>query len=207
MGSRFFNDMGCLKCHVLGRMLPGPASNTDDFVQMYRLDGVRGEGEEAIAILNGEPYGVGSVIDGHKLLSAENIYYQTGDVETKAVVEGLSAAGEPERIILQAPSAPNLSLTHQRLRREWVFQWMLIPGLIQPGTKMPQNFPDGKSPFEGDESYPGTSEDHINLLVDFLFDAGATSMRPPLQKLIAVDTSDEFDEDEEFDFDAEDFDD
>ncbi len=43
-GGRFLTDMGCLQCHVLGNMLPGPAENTDDFVQMYRLDSVRGEG-------------------------------------------------------------------------------------------------------------------------------------------------------------------
>ncbi len=203
LGSRFFDAMGCLKCHVLGRMLPPPASNTDDFVQTYRLDNVRGEGEEAVAILNGEPYKVGSVIDGHTLVRAFNTYYDSGDVETKAIVEGPNTAGQREQIMLQAPSAPNLSLTHQRLRREWVYQWMLMPGLMQPGTKMPQNFPDGQSPMAGDENFPGTGGDHVDLLVDYLFDAGATNTRAPLLKVIAVDTSDEFGEDDEFDEDEE----
>ncbi len=206
LGGQFFSDMGCLSCHVLGRMETGPATTTDQFAQVYRLDGVRGEGDQAIAILNGEPYTVGSVIDGFTLTGAENVYYDTGDVETKAFVEGPNSQGESERIMLQAPSAPNLSLTHRRLRRGWVFNWMLQPGWIEPGTKMPQNFPDGQSPFEGDEKYPGVGIDHINLLVDYLYDAGTRSTRAPMPKIIAAEPSEEF-EDEEFDFDAEEFDD
>ncbi|MBI4719610.1 MAG: c-type cytochrome [Planctomycetes bacterium] len=194
LGGRFFNDMGCLKCHVFGNMLPGPAKTTDDFVQTYRLDGVRGEGDQAVAFLNGMPHPVGSVIDGHTLISAANTYYDSGDVETKAVVEGPGSGGEKERIMLQAASAPNLALTYQRLRRQWVYQWMLEPQLIQPGTKMPQNFPEGKSPYEGDAKYPGTGADHINLLVDYLYDAGATNTRSPLPKIPAAAKAEEFDE-------------
>lgn len=201
LGGQFFNDMGCLKCHILGSMLPGPAKTTDDFVNVYRLDGVRGEGDTAVAILNGKHYPVGSVIDGHKLVSAENIFYDTGDVDTKAVVEGVNRAGEIERIVLAAPSAPNLSLTHRRLRRDWVFNWMLEPGWIMPGTKMPQNFLNGQSPFAGDEQYPGTGVDHINLLVDYLYDAGQTNARVPLAKVVLEDDDGdaEFLDDEEFD--------
>jgi cbb3-type cytochrome oxidase cytochrome c subunit len=198
LGSRFFNDMGCLKCHVMGRMLPGPAKTTDDFVQGYRLDGVGGEGDQAVAMLNGTPYPVGSAIDGFKLTSATNTYYDTGDVETKAVIEGPDAKGETERVLLVAASAPNLILTHQRLRREWVYNWMLDPAWITPGTKMPQNFPDGKSPFEGDAKYPGKGKDHIELLVDFLFDAGARSTRVPLPKVPAGAAKEEFEEAKEF---------
>ncbi|RME36679.1 MAG: hypothetical protein D6788_11095 [Planctomycetota bacterium] len=206
LGFSFFNDMGCLKCHVLGPMLPGPAKNTDEFVQVYRLDAVRGEGKDAVAVLNGKPYPIGSVIDGHTLISAENVYYETGDVETKAIFEGPGPDGQPERIMLQAPSAPNLSLTYQRLRRKWVFNWMLEPQLIQPGTKMPQNFPGGVSPFEGDPTYPGTSTDHINLLVDFLYHAGATNTRAPLPKITVEEEGGEFEEGEA-DFDEDEFED
>lgn len=207
-GMRFLNDMGCLKCHVLGDMLPGPAETTDDFVQTYRLDGVRGEGAEAQVILNGTTYSVGAEIDGFTIVSAENVFYDTGDVETKAVVEGPNKEGESERIVLQAASAPNLSLTYERLRREWVYQWMLEPGLIQPGTKMPQNFVGGQSPFAGDPAYPGTSADHINLLVDTLFDAGRRRVRAPLLKIIEAPAA-EFDEDGgafEEEFNEDDFD-
>jgi hypothetical protein len=193
-GFRFFQDMGCLKCHVLGDMVRGPAANTDQFVQVYRLDAVRGEGDAVVAILNGQPYPVGSVIDGHKLLSATNVYYATGDMETKALFEGPNLQGETERIALSAPSAPNLALTFQRLRRGWVFQWMLEPNWIQPGTKMPQNFPGGKSPFEGQEQYPGTGPDHVNLLVDFLYDAGFKNFRADLVKSVISAKEEAFEE-------------
>ena len=196
-GFSFLKDMGCLQCHVLGPMLPGPAKTTDDFVQVYRLDRVRGEGDTAVAVINAESYAVGSVIDGHTLVSAENHYYPSGDVDTSAVFEGPGPGGQPEKIMLQAASAPNLSLTYQRLRRAWVYAWMLEPQLIQPGTKMPQNFPDGVSPFAGDPDYPGTAHDHINMLVDFLYHAGATNARADLPKLMVGDDSEDFDDDEE----------
>ncbi len=206
-GSRFIKDMGCLKCHVLGPMLPGPAQNTDDFVQVYRLDAVRGEGEAAVALLNGVPYAVGSEIDGHTLISAANVYNDSGDVDTSAVVEGPNADGVVERIRLQAASAPNLGLTYKRLRRNWFTAWMLQPGLIQPGTKMPQNFADGVSPFAGDEAYPGSGIDHINLLADYVYDAGIKGARVPLDKIVVDDTEEEFDEDGvEEEFDEDDFD-
>ena len=199
LGERFINDMGCLKCHVLGPMLPGPAATTAEFVQVYRLDGVTGEGDSARAILNGKPYAVGSIIDGHTLVSAENVFYASGDVDTKAVVEGPDGKGGIERVLLFAASAPNLGLTNQRLRRSWVFDWMLEPQLIQPGTKMPQNFADGVSPYEGDPNYVGlNSLDQMNLLVDYMFDAGARNSRIPLPKIEAVAADDEFGEDEEF---------
>lgn len=199
LGQNFLVDMGCLKCHVLGPMMPGPAKNTDEFVQTYRLDGVRGEGSNAVAVLNGQSFPIGAEIDGHKLISAENVYYASGDFETKAVVEGPGAGGETERVLLVAPSAPNLGLTSQRLQRDWLYYWMLNPQWIQPGTKMPMNFPmnedrEPTSPFEGDEKYPGTGTDHINLLIDYLYDAGMRNARVPLPKLEAPAESDEFEE-------------
>jgi hypothetical protein len=186
-------------------MLPGPASNTDEFVQVYRLDSVRGAGEKAVAVLNGVPYPIGASIDGHTLISAEfKVYEDSGDSEIKAVVEGPGRDGELERVLLVAPSAPNLGLTSQRLRRSWVFNWMLDPQAIQPGTKMPQNFGGGKSPYEGDPKYPGDGLDHINLLVDFLYDAGTKNDRIAQPKIPAP-TEEEFLDEGEEEFFDEDF--
>ncbi len=198
-GENFLLDMGCLKCHVLGPMLPGPAKNTAEFVQTYRLDGVRGEGSDAVAVLNGKSYPVGAEIDGHKVISATNTYFASGDIETKAVVEGPTADGKTERVLLVAPSAPNLGLASQRLQRDWLFHWMLNPQWIQPGTKMPMNFPlnddrEPSSPYENDAKYPGTGRDHINLLIDFLYDAGTRNTRVPLPKLDAPAESEDFEE-------------
>ena len=191
--------MGCRKCHVIGPMVPGSARNTDEFVQVYRLDGVRGDGSQAVAVLNGKSYPVGSEIDGHKLISATNTFHPSGDIETKAVVEGPSADGKTERVLLVAPSAPNLGLASQRLQRDWLFRWMLNPQWIQPGTKMPMNFPmneerEPTSPFEKDVRYPGTGKDHINLLIDYLYDAGTRNARVALPKLEAPSESEDFEE-------------
>jgi len=41
--------------------------------------------------------------------------------------------------------APNLSLAHNRLKPEWVIDWLSDPEKIQQGTRMPQFFPDGQA--------------------------------------------------------------
>jgi len=71
---------------------------------------------------------------------------------------------------------------------------MLDPQLIQPGTKMPTNFGGGVSPFAGDSRYPGDGFEHINLLVDFLFDSGTKNDRIELPKIEAAGESEEFEE-------------
>lgn len=38
--------------------------------------------------------------------------------------------------------APNLSLVKERLRYDWLHDWILNPAQIAPGTRMPDNFPD-----------------------------------------------------------------
>ena len=36
--------------------------------------------------------------------------------------------------------APNLILTKERLRPEWILEWLIDPQRLQPGTKMPNFF-------------------------------------------------------------------
>lgn len=40
-----------------------------------------------------------------------------------------------------ANMAPDLAKVNERLRPEWVMQWLADPARIQPGTRMPSNFP------------------------------------------------------------------
>jgi mono/diheme cytochrome c family protein len=40
---------------------------------------------------------------------------------------------------------PDLALSDTRVKADWYFRWMHNPQRIAPGTKMPQNFTDGKS--------------------------------------------------------------
>jgi mono/diheme cytochrome c family protein len=42
--------------------------------------------------------------------------------------------------------APNLAMAKNRLKPEWILQWIAKPDSIQPGTKMPGFFPDMQSP-------------------------------------------------------------
>jgi hypothetical protein len=76
---------------------------------------------------------------------------------------------------------------------------MLNPQWITPGTKMPMNFPvnDKKvptSPYEGDPKYPGDGTEHIQLLIDYLYDAGTRNVRVPLPKLQPAAESQDFEE-------------
>ncbi|MCC7292876.1 MAG: c-type cytochrome [Phycisphaerales bacterium] len=89
--------------------------------------------------------------------------------------------GDPKKEGANAnPSAPNLNLTARRLRQEWVRSWVKAPAAIQPGTKMPQLWPNMQSAFSnfGDKreeleaKFGRTAEEQIRLLVDYLVAAG-----------------------------------
>jgi cytochrome c2 len=96
-----------------------------------------------------------------------------------------------------SPTAPNLNLTHRRLQPEWVMAWLIGPGRIQPGTKMPVLWPGGVSYFadfpEPDKSeletaYGAGGMEQMKLITDFLFDAGrrnATLVQPGAAELQA----------------------
>lgn len=84
-----------------------------------------------------------------------------------------------------APTAPNLDLTHRRLRPEWVMAWLQGPGRIQPGTKMPALWPGGQSAFyqypdpdrsELEETYGRDGQAQMELVRDLLYEAGRRSM-------------------------------
>jgi mono/diheme cytochrome c family protein len=78
------------------------------------------------------------------------------------------------------PTAPNLNFAFRRLRQGWFREWLKNPAWIQPGTKMPQLFPDMRSAFleygdnraELEAKYGSTGEEQIELLLDFLYNAG-----------------------------------
>jgi cbb3-type cytochrome oxidase cytochrome c subunit/peptidoglycan hydrolase CwlO-like protein len=86
------------------------------------------------------------------------------------------------------PTAPNLGLSYRRLRQDWVRSWVQNPAWIQPGTKMPQIFPDGASSFmdfpdrdEMEAKFGKTGGEQIDLLLDFIYNAGMlnyTSIAP-----------------------------
>lgn len=59
--------------------------------------------------------------------------------------------------------APDMALGHKRLKPSWILDWLKDPQKLQPGTKMP------KFPWEQfDALYPGTVENRIGLIKDYL---------------------------------------
>ena len=66
-----------------------------------------------------------------------------------------------------ADLAPDLQISHERLRPEWVLDWLLDPQQIAPGTRMPTFFPDGQSPLPN--VLGGDVQAQIEAIRDYLF--------------------------------------
>jgi mono/diheme cytochrome c family protein len=67
-----------------------------------------------------------------------------------------------------ADLAPNLSMAKNRLKPEWIVDWIINPDVIQPGTRMPQYYPDLKeaSPFSQD--FAGDAREQIKALREYV---------------------------------------
>ncbi len=105
----------------------------------------------------------------------------------------------------QNPTAPNLLLTQERLRRGWVKDWLASPARIQPGTKMPNLFGEGDAsafaafPEEDRENlrvrlfheqYLGSGPEQMQAITDWIFDAGKKNLdkiQIPLSKIPPAD--------------------
>jgi cbb3-type cytochrome oxidase cytochrome c subunit len=60
--------------------------------------------------------------------------------------------------------APDLLLSKERLKPDWIESWLLDPQLIQPGTKMPKFFREGT--FQ--DIFPGTPDEQAEAIKDLL---------------------------------------
>lgn len=61
-----------------------------------------------------------------------------------------------------ATLAPNLKLAYQRLRPEWVIDWLRDPQVIDPGTRMPSYFySEGERLYEDAEAQMEALRDHV----------------------------------------------
>jgi len=68
--------------------------------------------------------------------------------------------------------APDLYLTRERLRADWVWEWLWAPGRKYPGTAMPANFSPDPDKVQYTDLYPNsTSGDQINAVLDWLYNA------------------------------------
>jgi mono/diheme cytochrome c family protein len=71
-----------------------------------------------------------------------------------------------------ADLAPNLALSKTRLKPEWIAEWIARPDSIQPGTRMPNFFPDlnEKSPYS--DELNGDTREQIKAIRDYVNSLG-----------------------------------
>ncbi len=67
-----------------------------------------------------------------------------------------------------ADLAPNLALAKSRLKPDWIVDWIINPDVIQPGTKMPQYFPDLKEPSPFSEDFGSDAKEQIKALREYV---------------------------------------
>ena len=64
--------------------------------------------------------------------------------------------------------APDFALVRERLREEWVEDWLWNPLLIYPGTAMPANFLGDPPQYQ--DVYPdSTNDDQVQAILDWLY--------------------------------------
>ncbi len=148
------------------------------------------------------------VVDNNRFKRGEELFYELRCLACHVLGDPNIPGSNPN------PSAPNLALAHTRLRQEWVHEWLQQPSWMQPGTKMPQLFADGNSAFAGyteddkallEAKYGQTGEEQIQLLMDFVYNAGVLNYTATQPGGIAgADDGDSGDDDEGDDEDEDD---
>jgi hypothetical protein len=64
--------------------------------------------------------------------------------------------------------APDMSRVRERLREDWVHDWLVNPATTYPGTSMPANF--ASTPPQYQEHYQGsTNEDQVQAVMDWVY--------------------------------------
>ncbi len=66
--------------------------------------------------------------------------------------------------------APNLALAHERLKPQWIVDWIIDPQKLQPGTRMPTFFYEGVAP-DG-ETLGGNVEEQAKALKTHIWSLG-----------------------------------
>jgi len=66
--------------------------------------------------------------------------------------------------------APNLAQAHLRLKPDWIIDWLHDPQKLQPGTRMPSFFYEGKGPDE--TVFGGDADEQIKALEAYVWNLG-----------------------------------
>lgn len=80
----------------------------------------------------------------------------------------------------RASLAPDLRMAHERLKPDWVIDWMRNPTRIQPGTRMPQFWPEPPYPKSSYPQLGADAEQQMRAVRDYLYTLrGGPSPRRP----------------------------
>ena len=81
----------------------------------------------------------------------------------------------------RASLAPDLRMARDRLKPEWILDWLRNPGRIQPGTRMPQFWPTPPYPKSSYPQLGGDADPQIRAIRDYLltFSGGPSPKRQP----------------------------
>ncbi len=66
--------------------------------------------------------------------------------------------------------APNLTKARDRLKPEWIVEWLADPNKLQEGTRMPTFFPDGQSPLS--DVLGGDAHRQMSAIRDYVISIG-----------------------------------
>ena len=127
------------------------------------------------AALDGVPYPVAPRVEPDPaLLAAGHDLFNKWQCIKCHVVAGKLPNQEP------ANMAPDLALVPQRLRAQWLDDWLADPQRLQPGTRMPANFPKDPKENAFPEILGGDQAKQIDAVRAYLLTlgGGASSARP-----------------------------
>jgi cbb3-type cytochrome oxidase cytochrome c subunit len=79
---------------------------------------------------------------------------------------GVNPTGTPDNW------APDLAMAADRLRYEWLQDWIINPQAIFPGTKMPQYWPDVDAPSYMTDVLDGNTRAQIEALAAYIMSLG-----------------------------------
>jgi len=76
----------------------------------------------------------------------------------------------PGSVVSTTDLAPFLGKARDRLKPEWIVEWLADPAKLQPGTRMPTFFPDGESPLPDVQG--GDARKQMQAIRDYLLSIG-----------------------------------
>ena len=87
--------------------------------------------------------------------------------------------------------APDLALAHQRLKPDWIVDWIHDPQALLPGTKMPSFYADPDNPDGPEDILDGDDDAQIRALRDYVIAIGLGIVPPEQDQVARVETDEE----------------